>query len=315
MMIDPVLQQIIDGMAANGFALPDPMTPEAMRATLDNPIPGVPIPIASVREVEISGGDGAIAARLYHPAPDKVLPLAILMHGGGWVIGTLDTHDGLARVIAREAGCAVLSLGYRLAPEHPYPAALEDCIAAARALPDRAEEFGVRPHGYAVIGDSAGGNLAAAMSIALAGTPDAPVAQVLLYPVIDRDFETASYRNAPPGGFLTADMMRFFWHHYVGDAEPDGLAAPIRSESLAGVAPATIILAGADPLHDEGFAYAAALQAAGVPTSLHDFAGGIHGFASLAGVAPIADQAIAIAATALAQALAQAGPGQTGDTA
>jgi|TARA_R100000501_G_scaffold17919_2_gene35021 acetyl esterase len=303
-MIDPILQHVIDQMAESGFALPEPMTAESMRAVLDMPIQGEPIPVGEVRDVTVAGADGTIAARLYHPAPGEERPLAVMMHGGGWVIGTLDTHDGLARVLARESGCAILSLAYRLAPEHPYPAPLNDCLAAVRELPSRAKEFGVRAGSYAVVGDSAGGNLAAALSIALAGSADAPVCQVLLYPVIDRDFETASYRNAPEGGFLNTDMMRFFWQQYVGDAEPDGLAAPIRTKSLSGVAPATIILAGNDPLHDEGFAYAVALREAGVPTNLHDFAGGIHGFASMAGVAPIADQAVGLAAAALRQGLA-----------
>ena len=303
-MIDPVLQQMLEGMAASGFALPDPMTPQAMRAALNMPLAGEPLPVASVRDVTIAGGAGPIAARLYHPAPGETRPLAVLMHGGGWVIGTLDTHDGLARVLVRESGCAVLSLDYRLAPEHPFPAGLDDCLAAIAALPARATEFGVRPTGYAVIGDSAGGNLAAAVSLALAGKPNAPARQVLFYPVIDRRFDTASYRNAPDQGFLTPAMMHFFWDQYLGDAELTPLAAPIRAASLGKVAPATVILAGNDPLHDEGFAYAVALREAGVPTDLHDFAGGVHGFASLAGLAPIADQAIALAAAALRVSLA-----------
>ncbi len=124
-MIDPVLQQMIVAMAASGFALPDPMTPASMRALMDAPAPalGPPIQMAEVREVQVSGGAGPIAARLYHPHPGQVLPVTVLMHGGGWVLGTLDTHDSLARAIARDADCAVLSLDYRRAPEHPFPAA------------------------------------------------------------------------------------------------------------------------------------------------------------------------------------------------
>lgn len=155
-MIDPVLQQVIDGFAASGIVWPDPLTAEGLRAVMDVPLPGDPLPVASVRDVEMSGGAGPIAARLYHPTPGETLPLAVLLHGGGWVIGTLDTHDGMARVLAREAGCAVLSLAYRLAPEHPFPAGLDDCLAAIAELPARAAEFGVRADGYAVVGDSAG---------------------------------------------------------------------------------------------------------------------------------------------------------------
>lgn len=303
-MIDPVLQQMIDAMAASGFVLPDPLTPEGLRAAMNNPIPLPPIDVAEVREVTVAGAAGPIAARLYHPAPGETLPVAVLMHGGGWVIGTLDTHDGLARVIARDAGCAVLSLDYRLAPEHPFPAPLDDCLAAIAELPARAAEFGIRAERYAVIGDSAGANLAAAVALALKGKADGPAAQILFYPVIDNDFDTPSYRANEAGGLLTNDMMRFFWKAYVGDGEPAELAAPIRAESLDGVAPATIILAGNDPLHDEGFAYAVRLREAGVPTDLHDFSGGIHGFASFFAIAPIAAEAVAVATGALRRALA-----------
>jgi acetyl esterase len=295
-MIDPVLQQMIAAMAASGFAPPDPLEAKGLRAFMDNPFPGEPIPVAEVRDVAVADG---IPARLYHPAPGETRPVAVLYHGGGWVVGTLDTHDALARVLVRDAGCAVLSVGYRLAPEHPFPAAYDDALAAAAALPAHAAEFGIRAAGYAVVGDSAGGNLAAAVALALAGRADAPAGQLLFYPVVDRDFDTGSYRANPDDSFLPNAMMRFFWNQYLGDAEPDARAAPLRAASFAGVAPATVILAGNDPLHDEGVAFAAALRAAGVPTDLHDFSGGIHGFASFFGIAPIADQAIAIAAAAL----------------
>ncbi|MET0269526.1 MAG: alpha/beta hydrolase [Sphingomonas sp.] len=299
-MIDPVLQQVLAAMAASGFAPPDPLTAPALRALLDDPMLKPPVEVAEVRDVTVAGAAGPIHARLYHPAPGQVLPLAVMLHGGGWVMGTLETHDGLSRILARESGCAVLSLEYRLAPEHPFPAPLDDCLAAIAEIPARAAEFGVRPDRYGVVGDSAGGNLAAAAALALNGEANAPAAQVLLYPVTDADFDTASYRAlGDAGAMLTTDMMRFFWNAYVGDAAPPPLAAPLRAPDLAGLPPATVIVAGNDPLHDEGFAYAARLRAAGVPTDLHDFAGAIHGFASFFGVAPIADQAVALAAAAL----------------
>lgn len=298
-MIDPYLQQILEAMAASGLQLPDPMTAEAMRATMNMPTPAPGIDVADVRDVQVAGAAGPIAARLYHPAPGEVLPLVLMMHGGGWVIGTLDTHDGLSRVIARDSGCAVLSIDYRLAPEHPFPAPLDDCLAVIEDLPSRAGEFGVRETGYAVIGDSAGGNLAAAVALSLRGKPNAPAAQVLFYPVTDANFETASYQATPKEAFLTADMMRFFWDAYIGTSEPTGLAAPLRAADVSGAAPATVIVAGNDPLHDEGVAYAQKLRAAGVPTDLHDFGGAIHGFVSFFGAVPIADQAISLAAAAL----------------
>jgi acetyl esterase len=298
-MIDPHLQQILEAMALSGFKLPDPMTAEALRATMDVPMPMPQIEIAQVRDLMVAGAAGAIKARLYHPTPGDVLPLVLMMHGGGWVLGTLDTHDAFSRVIARESGCAVLSIDYRLAPEHPFPAPLEDCLAVIAELPSRAAEFGVRADRYAVVGDSAGGNLAAAIALSLRGKPSAPSAQVLFYPVADANFETESYRATPKEAFLTTEMMRFFWNAYVGTSEPDGLAAPLRASDVSGAAPATVIIAANDPLHDEGLAYALKLRAAGVPTDLHDFGGAIHGFASFFGAVPIADQAIALAAAAL----------------
>jgi acetyl esterase len=297
--MDPLFQQLLAAMAASGFALPDPLTAEGLRAVLDTPMPQPSIELAEVRELDLAGPAGAIPARLYHPAPGEMRPLALFLHGGGWVVGTLETHDGLARILARDSGCAVLSIAYRLAPEHPFPAPLDDCLAAAKAIAGRAAEFGVRADRYAVVGDSAGANLAAAVALALRGRPDAPAAQVLLYPVLDTNFETASYRAAPEDGFLPPRMMRFFWNAYVGEREPGPLAAPLRVQDLGGAAPATVILAGQDPLHDEGLAYALRLRDAGVATDLHDFGGAIHGFASFFGVAPVADVAIALAAGAL----------------
>lgn len=302
-MIDPALQQIAAVMAAGASALPQPVTAAGLRAAFDVPMPLPPVEVATVRDVTLAGADGPIAARLYHPRPSTRLPVAVMMHGGGWVVGTLDTHDGLARALAHAAGCAVVSLAYRLAPEHPFPAGLDDCRAAIADLPAHAEDFAIDADRYAVVGDSAGGNLAAAVALALAGRPGAPAAQVLFYPVIDCRFDTPSYRGAPAEGLLTEAMMRWFWQQYLGDAEPGPLAAPIRAESLAGVAPATVILAGNDPLHDEGLAYARALQAAGVATDVHDFSGAIHGFASFVGLAPIAGEAVALAAAGLRLAL------------
>jgi acetyl esterase len=301
MMIDPIFQQVIDGIVATGFQMPEPMTAQSMRALLDTPMPCPPVDVAQVSDVEVAGADGPIKARLYHPAPGDVLPLLVFMHGGGWVIGTLDSHDGLCRMLARESGCAVLALDYRLAPEHPFPAPLDDCLAAIADLPRRASEWGVRATGYAVAGDSAGGNLAAAVALALRGKPNAPAAQILFYPVLDADFTTPSYLANAQSAFLTTDMMRFFWKAYIGDAEPAALAAPLRAEDLSGLPATVLIVAANDPLYDEGIAYAQRLRAAGVPTDLHDFGGAIHGFANFFGTAPCADLAITIAASALAR--------------
>lgn len=298
-MIDVALQGIVDAMATSGFSLPDPLTAEGLRSLLDNPLPGPVIEVALVRDVTFDSPAGSIGTRLYHPQPGQSLPLALLLHGGGWVVGSLDSHDGMARAIVREAGCAVLAIDYRRAPEFPYPAALDDCISVIERLPAKAAPLGIDASRYAVVGDSAGGNLAAAIALRLRHMPNAPRAQVLFYPVTDMNFETRSYLEADSGGMLTREMMMFFWKAYIGDAEPDGLAAPLRASDLSSVAPATLILAANDPLHDEGVAFARRLQEAGVPTDLHDFSGAIHGFASFHGAARIADQAIAIAGLAL----------------
>ena len=227
-----------------------------------------------------------------------------MLHGGGWVVGTLETHDGLARALARDSGCAVLSIDYRRAPEHPYPVPLDDCLAVIAALTDKASEYGVDRHCWAVAGDSAGGDLAAAVAFKLRGQPSAPAAQLPFYPVTDNDFTTRSYGNRAGTETLSADLMRFFWHAYIGNAEPNELAAPLRAKDLSGVAPAIIILAAYDVLHDEGLAYAMRLREAGVPVDLHDFSGAVHGFASFIGTASIADDAVAVGARALKRALA-----------
>lgn len=304
MTIDPYLQAVVDAMRESGFRLPKPIDAEGMRAVLDNPMPGPLVEIAVRRDLKVPGAGGPIAARLYHPAPEQSLPLVLFLHGGGWVVGSLDTHDRLAAELAARSRCALLSIDYRLAPEHPFPAALEDCLAVASVLPELAADLGLRSDRYAVAGDSAGGNLAAAMAIALAGTGEAPAHQLLLYPVLDADFTTGSYRDAPAEGFLVPEMMHWFWDQYApASLRRDPRAAPLRAKDLSRVAPATILLAGNDPLHDEGAAFALRLREAGVPVALYDYAGGIHGFASLIGMAPIADEAVAVAAAALREAL------------
>ena len=215
-------------------------------------------------------------------------------HGGGWVIGSLETHDGTCRELAAGAGCVVVSVDYRLAPEHRYPAAAEDCYAATRWCAEHAAELAIDARRIAVGGDSAGGNLAAVVA-QMARDRGGPglVLQLLVYPVTDHDFGTASYRDNAAGYLLTAADMRWFWGHYLGDdtargAEP--YASPLRAASLAGLPPALVITAELDPLRDEGEAYARALEAAGVAAKLHRYDGMIHGFF---GMSAIMDQAVA----------------------
>ena len=301
-MIDPYLQAMLESMAQAGFALPDPLEAGALRAMLDLPIPGPAVAIAERRDLTIAVQDRAIPARLYHPEPGVVLPLTVFFHGGGWVHGTLETHDRLAAALANEAGCAVLSVAYRLAPEHPFPAAYDDALAAVAWARNAAVSLQVDASRIALAGDSSGGNLAAAAARTLAGDP-AIRHQLLLYPALDASCSAPSFEADFPG-FLSSWQMRSYWDQYAPDRQGRALASDPRAAPSAGpisplTPPATIIVAGHDPLHDEAVAYAEKLQAAGVPAALQSYPGAIHGFASLVGMVPLADEAVSAAAAAL----------------
>jgi acetyl esterase len=230
-------------------------------------------------------------------APEAASPLPVLVffHGGGWVIGDLDTHDGICRMIANRANCGVVSVDYRLAPEHKYPAAAEDAYAALLDVHARAEEFGFDGTRIAVGGDSAGGNLSAVVAQMARDRGGPAVAyQALVYPVCDFSFKTGSYRDNAEGYMLTRDSMRWFWGHYLAN-DADGIqpyASPLRAESLAGLPPALVITAEFDPLRDEGDAYAARLKEAGVAVKHSPYPGMIHGFFQLAEIIPAGKAAI-----------------------
>lgn len=301
-MIDPHLQAVLDAMVQAGFALPDPLEAGALRAFLDVPIPGPDVEIAERRDLTIDSEGRKLPARLYHPQPGAILPLAMFFHGGGWVHGTLETHDRLAAALAKEAGCAVLSVAYRLAPEHPFPAAYEDALAAIHWARGMAAGLGIDAGRVALVGDSAGGNLAAAAAQSLAGDP-AIRHQLLIYPALDASCSAPSFGTQFPG-FLSSEQMRWYWDQYAPDRNGRALANDRRASPMAGpISPdtpaATIIVAGNDPLHDEAVAYAEKLQAAGVQTALQSYPGAIHGFASLVGLVPLANEAVSAAAAAL----------------
>lgn len=301
-MIDPHLQAVLDAMVQAGFALPDPLEAEALRTSLDVPIPGPTVEIAERRDLTIDIEDRRVPARLYHPEPGAILPLTLFFHGGGWVHGTLETHDRLAAALAREAACAVLSVAYRLAPEHPFPAAYKDALAAIHWAVGAAAELGVDPSRIALAGDSAGGNLAAAAAQSLAGDP-AIRHQLLIYPALDASCSAPSFGTEFPG-FLNSGQMRWYWDQYAPDRNGKTLASDRRASPMAGpigadTPAATIVVAGNDPLHDEALAYAEKLQAAGVPCALQSYPCAIHGFASLVGLVPLANEAVSAAAKAL----------------
>jgi len=266
------------------------LTPEQVRVGFGMQMKmtaGPATPVAQVRDLTLPGPGGAIAARLYRPSVDGVLPGLVFFHGGGWVIGDLDSHDDLCRDLAAQAGCAVLAVDYRMAPEHPFPAAAEDAIVAADWAAANARQLGIDPARLAVGGDSAGGNLAAVAALAArdAGRPLA--AQLLIYPVTDLSrLEGESYAACGEGYGLTAGAMVWFRDHYLSNAAAarDWRVSPLLAEDLRRLPPTLVVTAEFDVLRSEGEAYAKRLADAGVPTTLARYDGMIHGFASMAGV-------------------------------
>lgn len=287
MPLNPQIEALLQMMAqmpALDFAT---ASPADIRAVFDNPIPLIAPPqVARVENLEIELEGRNLDARLYIPeGADERPALTVYYHGGGWVIGTLDTHDGTCRALAQKSGNAVLSVAYRLAPEHRYPTAAEDCYDALVWAAANAERLGVDGSRLAVAGDSAGGNLAAAVAIMTRDrTGPALRHQLLIYPVTDNDFSLPSYAENGGGEYyLSTDGMRWFWGHYLGDtpAKNAPLAAVMNVENLSGLAPATVIAAEYDPLRDEGMAYAERLASAGVAVDAAIAPGMVHGFFSM----------------------------------
>ena len=236
--------------------------------------------------------------RLYRPlgaSEDEALPVLVYYHGGGWTIGDLDTHDVPCREFANLARCAVASVDYRLAPEHKLPAAFDDAVAATHWVHAHARSLGIDASRLAVGGDSAGGNLAAAVAIAFRDTAGPRIAmQTLIYPAVDQTADTPSHASFAEGYLLTRDAILWFKGNYLrGPAdEADWRASPLRAGDLAGLPPAYVITAGFDPLLDEGRAYAERLREAGVKVTYECFAGMIHGFVTMGGVIAAAHHAI-----------------------
>jgi acetyl esterase len=287
MTLDPAVQALLTMMEAAPKIDYDAATPEDARAIFNNPIAfGDPVQVARVEEVAISLDGRTLPARLYVPEGTLARPpLTVYFHGGGWVIGTLDTHDGTCRALANASKAAVLSVDYRLAPEHPFPTPLDDCYDATLWAAAHADSLGIDGAKIAVAGDSAGGNLAAAVALMVRDRGGPRLAhQLLIYPVTDADFERPSY-GANGGGeyYLSTMGMQWFWRHYVGKVDPrsEPLAAVIHHPNLTGLPTATVITAEYDPLRDEGDAYAARLSEAGVDVDAVCAPGMIHGFFSL----------------------------------
>jgi acetyl esterase len=286
MPIDPQIQTVLDQMQAIEFpglsALPVEQARAALAMMGAGRADGVD-EVARVEDLEIPGPAGAIPARVYVPAVDGTPPVVVYYHGGGWVLGGIDSHDGTCRALANASGAAVVSVDYRLAPEHPFPAAVEDAWAALEWVAANAAVLGGDPSRLAVAGDSAGGNLAAVVAIQARdiGAP-ALRGQLLVYPVTDATMSHPSIEENASGYFLTkADMERFFGH-YAPERPDDWRLSPLAAADLSGLAPALVLTAEYDPLRDEGEAYARRLDDAGVPVELIRKDGLIHGFFGMA---------------------------------
>jgi acetyl esterase len=312
MALDPQAKAVIELAIKAGRPPYHTLSPkEARQLFLETrPFSTPPAPaIGTVRDLAAEGPVGQIPLRLYRPAgvPEATrLPVYVYFHGGGWVIGDLESHDVLCRQLTAESGACVIAVDYRLAPEHKFPAAADDAWAATRWIAAHAVELGVDAARLAVGGDSAGGNLAAVVALMAreAGGP-AIALQVLIYPVTDVGRESGSYTDFAEGYMLTRESMRWFTAHYLGRKEDamDWRVSPLRASSLAGLPPALIITAGFDPLHDEGAAYAMRLREAGVTVDYVSFGGMIHGFAGMGRVLDSALRVVTLIGGSLRQAL------------
>jgi acetyl esterase len=262
-------------------------------------------PVARVQDVQIPGPGGYVPGRLYVPdAGAPRLPLIVYLHGGGWVMGSVDSYDPVTRALANAAEAAVLSVEYRLAPEDPYPAGADDAWAALRWAADHAEERGCDPHRIVVGGDSAGGLLAAVAARRARDHGHPAVAQqLLIYPALDPARGSESYREAGEEFGLTDEAMAWYWESYLGSADPlDPDVSPVEAD-LAGLPPAVVVLAQYDPLHDEGAAYARRLEEAGVPVTVIDVPGTIHGFYRMLAISHVARETMGEIGRAVHQAL------------
>jgi acetyl esterase len=267
---------------------------------------GPPAPVAAVADRLVPGPAGELPVRVYTPEGSPPFPIVVFFHGGGWVVGTLDTYDPLCRALAASTPAVVVSVDYRLAPEHRWPAAVEDAYAATEWASRNAAALGGAQHRLAVAGDSAGGNLAAVVALGARDRGGPAIAfQLLVYPVLDVAGGTASWQEYADGYHLTADGMRWYWDHYLGGADgaaPD--ASPLRAAFVGGLPPALVIGAEYDILRDEGEAYAARLAEAGVDATASRHAGVVHGFVRWRAVTGAAEDALQEAAAALRSALA-----------
>jgi len=310
MPLHPQAQAFVDQINA----LPRPpiaeLTVEEARAGLKGLLPPSDEVVGVIDDFELPGADGQpVRARAYTPrdAGAGALPLLIWLHGGGWVTGDLDSHDATCRTLANSAGCKVIAVDYRLAPEHKFPAGLNDCYASLQWIAAHAEDLGIDPRRIVISGDSAGGNLAASVALMARDRGGPALAfQLLVYPVTHHAFDTPSYRTYGEGYLLSEEGMRWNWNHYLPDAAAglDPLASPLLAPDLRGLPPALVIVAECDPLADESEAYAKRLAEAGVAVECKRYDGMLHAFFTLGQVFDDGRAAVAHASGVLRRVLA-----------
>jgi acetyl esterase len=311
MPLDPIAAGLLQQMEEAGMPPLNEMSPADARVAAEGfrELAGAPEDVSAVEDRTVPGPGGDIPVRIYTPAGagDGQLPCLVYFHGGGWVLGDLEGVDTICRAVANRAGCKVVSVDYRLSPEHKYPAPFDDCFAATKWVADNAASIGVDADRIAVGGDSAGGNLSAAVALRAReeGGPALRM-QLLVYPVTNHDYGTESYEVNGDGYLLTRDMMKWFWDHYLENAEQGRhqFVSPLQASDLSGLPPAFVITAEYDPLRDEGESYAAKLTDAGVKVRLQRYDGQIHAFWQMPGVFPAALQAADEAAQELKAAFA-----------
>ena len=266
--------------------------------------------VGTVEDLAIGVDGRDVPVRVYRPAQPAKAGVAVFLHGGGWVFGDLQSHDGMCRSITSGSGITTVAVDYRRAPEHPFPAAVQDAVGVVRWLAAHGGEIGVAAGPLAVVGDSSGGNLAAAASLILRDEGDSPVAfQALLYPVTDPAMDTESYRENGDDPFLSADEMIWYWAQYGDGKAPDDPRAALSTVAdLRGLPPTYLLIAGLDPLRDEGLAFGEALRRAGVPVRCHEYRDMPHGFLLFAGRLSRAVEALAELSNELAAGLTTASP-------
>jgi acetyl esterase len=310
MPLDTQAEAWLRGLRESGLPPLNEMPVEQARATYKAVVADCalkPEPVASIVDKAIPGSAGDIPVRIYTPEGNGLFPLVVYFHGGGWVIGDLEVVHGLCTVLTNRAHAVVVSVDYRLAPEHPFPAAVDDCYTATKWVADNAALLNGDVERIAVAGDSAGANLAAVVSLMARDQGNPPLLyQLLIYPATDVRYDSPSYRENGDDYFLTTDLMKWFHRHYLagkGDAD-DWRASPLSAPDLSGLPPAHVITAEFDPLRDEGEAYAARLSDAGVEATAERYDGQIHAFtANLAGVMDNGRKSIEDAGKRLRQAL------------